>query len=198
MQLAKANLRGMKGMNAMSSDLIVQNCAPTLAGLKAGSIFPQKGSKQELCTAVSELDHSLMEKGVRARLLFKKENGPSLVYIYRTRCLEKIIADRGVRRFLAEYGYTDFTVAACLDRLEQRLAQEDFPHEIGVFLDYPLADIQAFIENKGRNCPCTGCWKAYTNIPEAQRKFKQFRHCTALYRNWVSGGADLTRLTVAG
>lgn len=185
-------------MNRMSSDRIVQNCAPTLAGLKAGSIFPQKGTKEQLNIAVTQLDRCLKEKGVHARLLYKEGNGPSLVYIYRVRSLEKIIADRGVQHFLSEYGYTDFTVSACLERLEQRLAQEEFPHEIGVFLDYPLADIQAFIANKGRNCPCTGCWKAYTNLPQARQKFKQFRHCTALYRNWVSRGADIARLTVAG
>lgn len=185
-------------MNAMSSDLIARNCAPTLAGLKAGSVFPQKGTREELDKTVAALDCGLMEKGVRARLLFKKEKGPSLVYIYRTRCLEEIISNQGIRHFLSQYGYTEFTVQACLDRLEKRLEDDDFPHEIGVFLDYPLEDIKAFIENKGRNCPCTGCWKAYTNISEAQRKFRQFRRCTDLYCSWVSSGADLARLTVAG
>lgn len=182
----------------MSTDLIVRNCAPTLAGLKAGSIFPVRGTKQELRAAVSELDRQLKSKGVRARLLYRKSGGPSLVYLYRERCLCKILQDPQTRRFLARQGYYDFSVSACLDLLEERLALEEFPHEIGVFLDYPLADIQAFILNKGRNCPCTGCWKAYTNIPEAQRKFQQFRKCTHLYCYWVSRGVDVARLTVAG
>ncbi len=182
----------------MSTDLIVQNCAPTLAGLKAGSIFPQHGTKEELEEAVSRLDHSIRTKGVRAHLLYKKGKGPSLVYLYRERSLNEIIKDIQVRCFLTEYGYTEFTISGCLNHLEDRLSSDDFPHEIGIFLDYPLADIRAFIQNKGKNCPCTGCWKAYTNIPEAQRKFNQFKRCTVFYRRQIGCEADIQRLTVAG
>lgn len=182
----------------MSPDLIVRNCAPTLAGLKAGSIFPQRGTKEELEKSVKLLDCSMRKKGVRAHLLYKKEKGPSLVYLYREPNVEKIIKDSKVRCFLAEYGYTDFSISACLDHLEQRLSCNGFPHEIGIFLDYPLADIRAFIQNKGKNCPCIGCWKAYTNIPEAQQKFKQFRRCTVFYCQQISNGVDIARLTVAG
>ena len=28
--------------------------------------------------------------------------------------------------------------------------REDFPHEIGLLLGYPLADVKAFIENEGK------------------------------------------------
>lgn len=182
----------------MSSDVIVQNCAPTLAGLKAGSIFPVRGSREELESAAAELDHRLAKKGVRARLLYRQSGGPSLVYLYRERPLKKILKSKDTRSFLKEHGYIDFSVDACLDRLESRLALQEFPHEIGVFLDYPLADIRAFIFHKGRNCPCTGCWKAYTNVAQARLKFEQFRRCTNLYCYWVSKGADIARLTVAG
>lgn len=182
----------------MSSDVIVQNCAPTLAGLKAGSIFPVRGSKEELQTSAEELDHRLAKKGVHARLLYRQNGGPSLVYLYREGPLKKILEHGGTRSFLAEHGYTDFSISACLDRLEERLAEQDFPHEIGVFLDYPLADIRAFIFYKGRHCPCTGFWKAYTNVEQAQRKFKKFRRCTNIYCYWVSKGADIAHLTVAG
>lgn len=182
----------------MSFDLLVRNCAPTLAGLKAGSIFPQHGTKEELEEAVMLLDQSIKNKGVRARLLYKKDKGPSLIYVYRQRSIEKIIKDNDVRSFLAEYGYTNFSISACLDYLEQRLSYDDFPHEIGIFLDYPLSDIRAFIKNKGKNCPCTGCWKAYTNISEAKRKFKQFKRCTVLYCSQISSEADIERFIVAG
>lgn len=182
----------------MSSEFLARNCAPTLAGLKAGSICPVRGTKQELQDAVDQLDRSLEKKGVHARLLYRQGKGPSLVYLYRKKGLQKILQDPNIQRFLGKYGYSDFSLPTCLDLLEQRLAQEEFPHDIGVFLDYPLPDIEAFILNKGRNCPCTGCWKAYTNIPQAQKKFRQFRRCTDYYCRCVSNGADISRLTVAG
>ena len=47
-----------------------------------------------------------------------------------------------------------------LRQLSRRLCCEaDFPHEIGVFLGYPLTDVVGFIENQGRNFTCCGCWK---------------------------------------
>lgn len=182
----------------MSSEIVVRNCAPTLAGLKAGSLFSVQGEQEELEQAVKRLDAALAVKGVRAVLLRRSCRGVSLVYLYRERKLGDILADGEVQRFLAEYGYTDFALDSCLKRLGERLELEDFPHDVGVFLDYPLADIRAFIAKHGLDCPCSGCWKAYTNVQEAQRKFAAFKRCTALYCRWVDAGADLTRLTLAG
>lgn len=48
---------------------------------------------------------------------------------------------------------------------------EKFPHEIGLFLDYPLVDVIGFIRNTGKNCKCSGCWKAYGNAKEAEKTF---------------------------
>lgn len=183
----------------MSSETIARNCAPTLAGLKAGSLFSVQGDAEELRQAVEQLDQQLSSKGVRAVLLRRKCRDLSLVYLYRERKLGAILADAEVQRFLKEYGYTDFALQPCLERLGERLAlDDDFPHDVGVFLDYPLADIQAFIANRGMHCPCSGCWKAYTNVQEAQRKFAAFKRCTSIYCRWVNAGADITRLTLAG
>ena len=52
--------------------------------------------------------------------------------------------------------------------------------------------------NKGSNCPCTGCWKAYTNVAEAEKKFASFKHCTEVYCRCHNKGMDISRLTVAG
>ena len=56
--------------------------------------------------------------------------------------------------------------------MRSRLAQrEDFPHEIGLFLGYPLGDVIGFIKNAGQNCKCVGCWKVYCNECEAIKAF---------------------------
>ena len=38
---------------------------------------------------------------------------------------------------------------------------EAFPHEIGLFLSYPPEDVRRFIEHKGHESKCEGCWKVY-------------------------------------
>lgn len=182
----------------MSTGTIVHQCAPMLAGLKAGNLFPVPSDEQEdLLYTIDTLNELLADKGVRFAVM-KRCRGIVLIYAYRKNQLEAILCDREVQTFLRDYGYSDFEIDACLTRLRERLMDEDFPHDVGVFLDYPLADIKAFIVNKGCNCPCSGCWKAYTNVDEAKKKFASFKTCTELYSRYYDAGMDISRLTVAG
>ena len=83
-------------------------------------------------------------------------------------------------------------------QLSRRLCcSAEFPHEIGVFLGYPLSDVVGFIENSGRNFTCCGCWKAYGDPQAAQRHFAQLRKCTAVYLRLFHSGTPILRLAVA-
>ena len=60
--------------------------------------------------------------------------------------------DIHVVKFLERYGYTVNRLDNVLARLKHRITDSfEFPHEIGVFLGYPLGDVIGFIENSGRN-----------------------------------------------
>ena len=70
------------------------------------------------------------------------------------------------------HGYENTDIDLCLEVLGGKLAKSDlFPHEIGLFLGYPLGDVIGFIDNGGKNSRCTGCWKVYCNECEAMRTF---------------------------
>ena len=182
----------------MPTEMIVRHCAPTLAGLKVGNLFSYRyEDSKELHETIRERNASLNKKGVYF-VLVKEENGMALVYVYRRKQLEKILADPEIQSFLMKYGYFAFDIDSCLKVLSRRLLKHDFPHDIGVFLGYPLDDIKAFIANKGANCQCIGCWKAYTNIHEAEKTFNLFKKCTRIYCERFFEGTDINRLTVAG
>ena len=182
----------------MSTEAIVRHCAPTLAGLKVGNLFSTKyQDSQELLDSVARQNRNLNERGVFF-VLIKMQNGLALIYVYRKHQLETLLQTPEVQRFLARFGYSDFSVEGCLAVLKKRLMHQDFPHDIGVFLGYPLADIQAFIANKGANCKCIGCWQDYTDLPNAEKKFALFKKCTKIYCQRFGEGTDITRLTVVG
>ena len=85
-----------------------------------------------------------------------------------------------------------------LTQLSRRLyCSAEFPHEIGVFLGYPLTDVVGFIENRGRNFTCCGCWKAYGDPNAARRHFAQLSKCTAVYLRLFHSGTPISRLAVA-
>ena len=128
------------------------------------------------------------------------------VYVYRPLDLERILHDREVQVFLAGCGYIRFDADSAIQTLRKRLNcsvassqnTDSFPHEIGVFLGYPLADVVGFIENAGQNCLACGCWKVYSDPCCALRVFRRFEKCKSVYQRLFAQGCPLTRLTVAG
>ena len=82
-------------------------------------------------------------------------------------------------------------------QLQTRLREQGgFPHEIGLFLGYPLGDVAGFIRNRGKNCKCSGCWKVYCNELEAQKRFARYKVQAGLHPP-VDTGRSLWQLTVA-
>lgn len=82
---------------------------------------------------------------------------------------------------------------------ERCCSEMKFPHEIGVFLGYPLQDVKGFIENNGRNSKYTGLWKVYGDKAASMRMFEKYRKCFSVYSDlWRSGRRDIFQLTVAG
>lgn len=76
------------------------------------------------------------------------------------------------------------------------MEDDEFPHEVGLFLEYPPEDVQCFMKDTRCGVKCTGCWKAYGNEKEAQLTFVKFRKCTEVYRKGLSDGKSLLQLTV--
>ena len=182
----------------MPTEVIVRCCAPTLAGIKVGNLFSHRYTDAEdVVDTVKRQNRQLNPKGVYMELV-KMADGFALVYVYRKRRLEELLAKQEIQEFLRPYGYHGQSVEENLVVLKERLQKDDFPHDIGIFLDYPVEDVKAFIANKGANCPLTGCWKAYHNVSEAERKFRSYKRCTEVYCQRYGEGVDIVRLTVAG
>ncbi|MBQ9045749.1 MAG: DUF3793 family protein [Oscillospiraceae bacterium] len=181
----------------MPEDLIVQQCSPTLAGLKTGSLFtcPFR-TEAELRADIAALNRRLAPKGVNVRILRVQKR--ALLYLYRPSSLRRDFASAEVAMLLRQYGYTVDDAEACLARLCTRLnGASDFPHEIGLFLGYPAEDVRGFIENRREGCKCVGTWKVYGDERAARRRFAQYEKCTRIYQTRFSEGRSIERLTVS-
>lgn len=182
----------------MMEEYLIECCSPTLASLKMGNLFnyPFSGG-DDTDEQIKRWNQALSGKGVRL-IVLRRSASAALVYVYRPAVLQKRLEERDVRRFLQPYGYADFGEKQALNRLCQRLAgTEEFPHEIGVFLGYPLDDVKAFIRNGGKNSLYTGCWKVYFHPGEAIRTFERFKKCSRIYSELWAGGRSVQKLTVA-
>ena len=184
--------------------VMIEQCAPVLAGLKPAGLFRYETRDcADLARRVRSWNEQLNSKGLRVRVMKGcARTHRFLVDVYREAQLSAVLADKAVQEFLRQEGYQlpaeQEQTGALLNQLSRRLCcQAEFPHEIGVFLGYPLPDVVGFIENRGQNFTCCGCWKSYGEPAAARRRFDQLSKCTAVYLRLFHGGTPIARLTVA-
>lgn len=185
-------------MSARFEETLIRHCAATLAGHKCGSLFSYRPLECEsLSENAAEVERLLRKKGIRVRILRERE-ADGLIYVYRPRMLEARLQQADIRAFLTDMGYVSLDTNAALEMLTRAVSSgADFPHEIGVFLGYPLEDVIGFIRHKGECFRCLGCWKAYSNEAQALRIFALYEKCRSVYLSCYRRGIGVTRLTVA-
>ncbi len=179
---------------------LIEHCAPTLASLKTANLFCHTfSSEAEMQEIVGFWRECLNRKGLTLVLL-RIRRLTALVYVCRMENLRSDLSRDGVVCFLSAYGYDGMEPSFAVERLKERIESEadfGFPHEIGLFLGYPLADVVGFIENEGRNFKFAGLWKVYCNEYETLRLFAKFEKCKNVYRRLWREGRSVLQLTVA-
>lgn len=181
--------------------VLIERCAPTLAGVKPASLFRYRAKDSHaLRPTVAPWTEILARHGLTLRLMREcPRTGSLLFYLYREGWVARIVSREESRRFLERMGYPP---RAPLDDLLLGLSaricpEEAFPHEIGLFLGYPLCDVIGFMEHKGRNYTHSGPWKAYGDAAEAQKRFAMLKKCSAVYKRKYESGTPISRLIVA-
>ena len=184
----------------MLEEYLIGNCSPTLASLKTANLFSMPyTSEEELTEQIAFWNAQMKEKGLSV-ILLRKRAATALIYVCRKARLQENILKPGVQHFLERYGYRSTDADEAIAHLKERLSNlegEGFPHEIGIFLDYPLGDVIGFIENAGRNFKCSGCWKVYCNECEAVKRFARYKKCRDVYLRLWQQGRSVLQLTVA-
>lgn len=180
---------------------LVWHCSPTLAGLKSGNIFNlfvyNDGDRRRYSESVAAWNGRLNGKDIY--LVVLKEEGPrALIYAYRKRMLIEDLRAEDTAQFLSQYGYPRSDLDGAIEHLRSRIeGASPFPHEIGLFLGYPLHDVKGFIDHGGRACIYSGCWKVYMNEEQAKERFETFRKCRGEYLDVFNSGTSVELLAVA-
>ena len=177
---------------------LVHHCAPTLAGLKAGNLFClDVADGVVLCNILSRWNQALIPKGVFARVIAER-CGRYFIYVYRNSALHNLCCSCEIRNFLKGFGYSCFDTESLLNFFQKRMTRSVcFPHEVGVFLGYPLDDVKDFIAYGGKNYKLIGCWKVYNDVPNSMHIFEVYKKCQRILRERFELGESLEQLTVA-
>jgi len=101
-----------------------------------------------------------------------------LVLLYRADALAELLAMPAVRAMLRRAGYTGQTgISDLLGTLAKRMHSGTFPHEIGIFLGYPLKDVAGFMGLARIPFTCQGPWKIFGDPGASLKLADTFRWC---------------------
>lgn len=163
------------------------HCGVTFAGLKAASLFRLGvGCLSDL----AEYESHFQARGFRFVCL-KEGKERRLMYVYHCEELQKILCAADVCDFLKERGYRYAAAEEAVEQLKKRFCGEEFPHEVGVFLGYPLEDVKSFISHPKDGVKLVGYWKVYGNEEQSRRLFERYDRCTQKIRRLLTGGKTL-------
>ncbi len=168
------------------------HAAPSLLGIKAASMLSLSHSEFDITANISRFNEKAAARDLFIKILCECES-KSLILVYNRKLLEKRLSDSKIRSFLAEYGYSEeMNIDECIARLSERIRENnDFPHEVGIFLDYPLEDVVGFIENGGANYKFCGCHKVYGDEIKAARTFSNYAKCRSFLCGRLNTGCDI-------
>lgn len=163
----------VKGMDfkQIETQLAFQ-CAPLIAGLKTSNllIIPKEN--------VPKVKRILNRTVLSYFILYVGEE-KTILLVYDASSLGEYLGRKKVKNLLLQWGYEENGMRVWLYLLRERYTKYvekrvNFPHEMGLFLGYPVEDVVGFIENSGKNSLYSGYWKVYGDVSEKIKLFEKF------------------------
>lgn len=150
--------------------------APVVGGIKCGSLLNLTRGGEDLRGAWYSVREDLARDLAVDFAEISVSERSILLLVYKRELLTAILREPETKAFLQEIGYAcDETALHPYIELLCRRFVDGVPHEIGLFLGYPLTDVRGFIDNGGRNAKFSGYWKVYGDEVGALRKFDEYK-----------------------
>ena len=176
--------------------LLAYHCAPVLLGIKpAGLVSVSLKRFPDFPSLLRRYASYLKRLGISLEVLCSC-NRRELLLVYRRGLLRASLSEPEVRRALCREGYpVRQSLSRQLAYLKTRLQNvEGFPHEIGLFLGYPLADVDGFQANRGEHYKLCGYWKVYDDVEKAKALFARYDACKARLCRFLAAGHSISQL----
>lgn len=173
------------GRYAMSREclaaFIVTSTAEVLAGVKPANLI--RILKRSLpcgrCMYALWKEHGtdiLTTSSLQVLTVRSDADGDTLLF-YRRDLLEKRLSGRTMQSFLKRHGYPQpMTVDNILSHLQQNFRCQESPDEVGMFLGYPLRDVNGFMARRQNAWQGRCLWRIYGPPERSLRLYHAFCH----------------------
>ena len=147
-------------------------CAPVIMGIKISNLLIVSNTDEVLLRRIfdgTQIDFYCLNR----------QDNRTIYLLFRVREFNVYLNERNVQGVLGQFGYYDLSIDVVLTLFQNRYVsyikyKKDFPHELGLFLGYPLEDVEGFIRYKGENYLYSGYWKVYKDVEEKKLLFAAY------------------------
>ena len=171
---------------------LILQCAPLLAGLKISNLLITRKEYEE------DVLEIFADTGIAVYKLYENEEKMTL-FLYQEENFSDYMISEKARHFLHWMGYEPDKPEKIVEHFASRYRHymqggRDFPHEMGLLLGYPTADVYGFVIHRGKNFLYSGYWKVYDDLPETLERFQAFDRAKEKMIRMVSAGAGIRQI----
>ncbi|MCK5450900.1 MAG: DUF3793 family protein [Candidatus Omnitrophica bacterium] len=184
-------------MMCIVEHLMIQT-SPVLVGVKPSVLTGICDT--ERCHGINFLDLWEKEKeniindlGLSCRELKTTLRGKQLLFFDPDE-LKRTLMIRDNAEFLKRFGYFScVSEKDYLDELKVRFNGRNFPHEIGVFLGYPLKDIKGFIYRESKPLAALSRWRIFGDPTGSLKLMELHKQVESVFKQLMDKGKDPMR-----
>lgn len=159
--------------------MLANSAAPVFVGIKPSclvTIWKHRIADMNLNQFVQE-QNARKKFDCQLKILLETELY-YLLFCYHKELLQETLCQSKGNILMSGYASTEKledALGILMDKLKRYHTEHQiFPHEVGIFLGYPLWDVEGFIQNHGQNYKLIGYWKVYDDVIGAIRKFQEY------------------------
>lgn len=178
-------------MNNIELQLVMQ-CAPVIAGIKVSNLLIIKTE-----TLFSTLD--ILKSSHLCYFLLRKDSEKTTILLYNPKKIKEYLEQEEITAFLKQLGYKDCSLGQVLSVFRKRYQNymkqpQEFPHEMGILLGYPMEDVTGFMKNKGKNFLYMGYWKVYENLSDKIQLFRRYEIAEEQQVRMIADGKEMSEI----
>ncbi|MGL5714769.1 MAG: DUF3793 family protein [Paraclostridium sp.] len=154
---------------------ILELLGPVILGSKPSEILNISSRDNEKDIKIRDIDNFFKNcSKLSYEIIYKEDNSIRVLFINKE-SLSKTLENKKCINFLKFIGYPkEYQIGTYVDTLREKLIEGDFPHEIGIFLGYPLKDVVGFMGYGNYKFNNTKYWKVYGDPKVSEKVYNNF------------------------
>ena len=172
--------------NSLYIKRILEMLGAVILGSKPAEIINVPGSKEDKKIKLSQIEAFFSNcSRITYRVITTHDGGKRVLFI-NEKSMEKVLVNKRCINFLKFVGYpADYELNDYMDELVFRLQSEEFPHEIGVFLGYPLKDVLGFMGYGKNELVEVRNWRIYGDKEISYEVYNNFMRDKAIMKEMI-------------